>query len=101
VTQNIKSGRLGPAIDMAGSAYNSRQAGYHGDHVHLAVKDEMAEAFEAAITGGLGGRGGAGGQLPLGTEHDPVYVAQGGGAGGGKGGPFEGQGQQLGQGLVN
>jgi phage-related protein len=51
VTQNIKSGNIGPAIGMPGSVYTLQQAGYHGDHVHLAVTDPMAQAFEAALGG--------------------------------------------------
>jgi hypothetical protein len=104
VTQNIKSGKLGPAIDMPGSVYTSGQAGYHGDHVHLAVTDAQAAAFEAAITGGSRGRAaatGGVGQIPIGTQHDPVYVTTTGGAGGGGGSPFENQGRELGQGLVS
>jgi hypothetical protein len=52
VTQNIKSGRLGPAIDMPGSTYNTGQAGYHGDHVHLAITDSQAQPFIDALSGG-------------------------------------------------
>lgn len=106
VTQNIKSGRLTPAIDMKGSVYNSGQAGYHGDHVHLAIKDEMAQAFEDAIGGGgrTLGRPGVSGTIPTGAEHDPLYVmpaSSGTGGGGAGSSPFASQGQQLGQGLVN
>lgn len=81
ITQNIKSGRLGPAIDMPGSVYSSQQAGYHGDHIHLAVTDQMAQAFEAALMSGsflppgkpaglgqLAGRGGI--TLPSGKTLD-------------------------------
>jgi hypothetical protein len=109
VTQNIKSGKLGPAIDMPGSVYSSGQAGYHGDHVHLAVTDQMAQAFEAAITGrsrgaisgALGASSTSGQQAPIGTDHDPVYVTQSSSAGGGGESPFETQGRDLGKGLVS
>jgi TP901 family phage tail tape measure protein len=52
VTKNVHGGQIGPAIDMPGSVYNSGQAGYHGDHVHLAITDKMAAEFEAALNGG-------------------------------------------------
>lgn len=35
---NVLNGVLGPAIDQPGSAYSSAQAGYHGDHVHVAFQ---------------------------------------------------------------
>lgn len=52
------------------------------------------------MAGGSGGMGADSG--PLGSKEDPVYTAQSdtGGSGGGSS-PFESQGQQLGQGLVN
>ena len=85
VTQNIKSGKLGPAIDMPGSVYSTGQAGYHGDHIHLAVTDAQAQMFEAMISGGgvgaMGGGFGGGGVIP-------VYVTNFGG--GGSGNPFAG-----------
>lgn len=82
------------------------------------------DSGDAGSSGGSGSRGGGGGfrsvgspgggsssgggQIPTGAAHDPLYVTQagggasgGGGEGGGSGSPFEGQGQQLGQGLVN
>lgn len=34
---NVYRGQLGPVIDQPGSVYNSGQAGYHGDHDHIAV----------------------------------------------------------------
>ena len=105
VTQNIKSGKIGPAIDMPGSVYNTGQAGYHGDHVHLAVTDQMASMFEAAISGrgassGVD-RGAVGG--PTGAQHDPIYTAQADTGTGGTGGSSstQDQAQQLGSGLVN
>ncbi|QDF19747.1 tape measure protein [Mycobacterium phage LilSpotty] len=56
VSQNILGGKLTPAIDMPGSPYTTSEAGYHGDHVHLAVKEGQAESFLSAI--------GAGGVIP-------------------------------------
>jgi hypothetical protein len=98
VTQNIKSGKLGPAIDMPGSVYNTQQAGYHGDHVHLAVTDQMGQALMAAMGGGGGAYPSAG--MPtiaspggLGTQQSPLYVTP---AGGGASG-----GQQLGQDIFS
>ena len=52
VLSNIKSGKITPTIDMPGSVYNTRQAGYHGDHAHLAVTDQMTQALISAMTGG-------------------------------------------------
>jgi hypothetical protein len=103
VTQNIKSGKLGPAIDMPGSVYTSGQAGYHGDHVHLAVTDAQAAAFEAALTGGRGRVGAAGGQIPTGAQHDPVYVASSDKdkTADDQRSPFEKEANDLGKGLVN
>ncbi|MGJ6124910.1 transglycosylase family protein [Mycolicibacterium sp. Y3] len=49
VTQNVKDGKLTPAIDMPGSIYSTAQAGNHDDHVHIAIKDDMAAAFEQAL----------------------------------------------------
>jgi len=34
---NVYRGQLGPVIDQPGSVYNSGQAGYHGNHDHIAV----------------------------------------------------------------
>ena len=54
ISSNVYNGQLVPAIDMAGSPYNTGQAGYHGDHVHIAILDEMAQAFaNAAVHGGV------------------------------------------------
>lgn len=39
---NVYKGQLGPPIDQAGSVYNSGQAGYHGDHDHIAVGNRPA-----------------------------------------------------------
>jgi hypothetical protein len=53
--------------------------------------------------GGGGGGGGGGGQnIPLGTEHDPIYTTptDGGAGGGAAGGPGAAQGQQLGGAIV-
>lgn len=55
VTQNVKDGKLTPAIDMPGSIYSTAQAGNHDDHVHIAIKDDMAAAFQQAL--GLGPSG--------------------------------------------
>lgn len=48
---NVYDGKLVPAIDMPGSPYNTKQAGYHGDHVHIAVLNEKAAQFAAALQG--------------------------------------------------
>ena len=60
VTQNIKSGKRVPAIDMPGSAYTTAQAGTHDDHVHLAIKDDMAQNFIGDLTGMSAGAAGGG-----------------------------------------
>ncbi|WP_230870829.1 hypothetical protein [Mycobacterium canetti] len=49
ITQNILGGKRTPAIDMSGSPYTTGAAGYHGDHIHLAITDQMAQAFAAAL----------------------------------------------------
>ncbi|ACC42298.1 conserved hypothetical bacteriophage-related membrane protein [Mycobacterium marinum M] len=72
VSQNILGGKAVPAIDMSGSPYTTGEAGYHGDHVHLAITDQMAQAFAAAL--------GSGAVLP------PGAVAGGIGAAAGRGG---------------
>jgi phage-related protein len=101
VTQNIKTGKLGPAIDMPGSVYSTGQAGYHGDHVHLAVSDQMAQAFVAALTGGAAlpsaglptaaaPYGVSPNGMPLGTQNTPMYVT-----------PAGPSGQQLGQDIFS
>jgi hypothetical protein len=55
----------------------------------------------APSTPRFGGADASGRSIPVGTEHDPLYVTHvSGGAGGAAGGsPFEGQGEQLAQGL--
>ena len=60
-------------------------------HAHLRMGN-----FRASSAAGVG-------PVPVGTEHDPIYVTQStSGAGGTSGSsPFQSQGQQLGQGLVN
>ncbi|NBX71160.1 MAG: hypothetical protein EBQ98_04555, partial [Actinobacteria bacterium] len=47
VSQNIKDGVLVPAINMPGSPYNDAQAGYHGDHVHIAWKPGALAQLQA------------------------------------------------------
>ncbi len=111
VTQNIKSGKLTPAIDMPGSIYNTGQAGDHSDHVHLAITDQQAQAFVGALGGNpalpningmaypsammptIAAPGGISpdGTYPLGTQNSPFYVksAQSSGA------------EQLGQDFVS
>lgn len=54
---NIKDGRPTPVIDQPGSVYSTGQAGYHGDHDHVAVTDEMASSFIDAVSRYLGGSG--------------------------------------------
>lgn len=89
VTQNVLGGKAVPAIDMPGSPYSTGQAGYHGDHVHIAIKDDMAAAFQQALSGAgatLAGPGGvavvaaAPGGLPAaataGMTQDQVIDAQ-------------------------
>lgn len=105
VTQNIKSGKLGPAIDMPGSVYNTGQAGDHSDHVHLAITDQMAQAFIAALGAPNAGmfpsagmptiaapQGVSADGIPLGTENSPYYVMPAQGSSGG---------EQLGQDFVS
>lgn len=69
---NVLGGKLVPTIDQPGSPFTTAQAGYHGDHVHAAIRDEMASQFQAAVGGGapaggssiqnlFGGRGAGGG----------------------------------------
>lgn len=48
VSQNVYRGQLVPAIDMPGSPYNTGQAGYHGDHVHIAWKPGALQQLAAA-----------------------------------------------------
>lgn len=51
---NVLHGKIVPTIDQPGSPYTTNDAGYHGDHVHLGVKDEMAQQFMDALgTSGL------------------------------------------------
>jgi hypothetical protein len=107
VSQNIKSGKVGPAIDMPGSVYNTSQAGDHSDHVHLAITDQQAQAFLAALgspnlngmypsaagmptiaaPGGVNPDG-----SPMGTQNQPYYVMPAQGSSGG---------QQLGQDMIS
>lgn len=54
IPQNIYQGKLVPAIDKPGSPYTTEQAGYHGDHVHVAIEDSMAAAFAQAVQAGVG-----------------------------------------------
>lgn len=117
VSQNIKSGKLTPAIDMSGSVYNTGQAGYHGDHVHLAVTDQQAQAFVAGLSNGqiqmpsfAGGPGMPGGGLPLaGSGYNGLSSLGGTGAAGvvpvfvtnfGAGGPGGGGGGNMLQNLL-
>ena len=44
---NIYRGQLVPSINMPGSPYNDAQAGYHGDHVHIAWKAGALEQIMA------------------------------------------------------
>lgn len=111
VTQNIKSGKLTPAIDMPGSIYNTGQAGDHSDHVHLAITDQQAQAFVAALGGNpalpningmypsgagmptIASPGGVSPEgIPLGTQQSPFYVMPAQGNSGG---------EQLGQDFVS
>lgn len=48
VPQNIYKGQLVPAIDMPNSPYNTDQAGYHGDHVHIAWKPGALQQLQQA-----------------------------------------------------
>lgn len=57
IPYNIHDGKIVPAIDMPGSPYTTGQAGYHGDHVHVAIKDD-------AVGGGGGFGGGFRGFAP-------------------------------------
>lgn len=82
---NIKDGKPTPIIDQPGSVYTTAQAGNHADHVHVAVTDQQASQFEAAIQQGTtmlsvgqGNTFGAGYQTGTGTpgyneEGDPGY----------------------------
>lgn len=106
-TGNIKDGQN---VGAFGDFYTMGQAGYHGDHVHIAIKDGMAEGFEAALgQGGVAPPAGSGGPAsPLATTGisssgaTPVFVVNmpGGGGGGmfsagsapGGGGPVPGAG---------
>ena len=45
---------------MPGSAYTTAQAGTHDDHVHLAIKDDMAQNFIGDLTGMSAGAAGGG-----------------------------------------
>ncbi len=48
---NVLNGQLVPTINQPGSPYTDATAGYHGDHVHVAVKDENVQEFLAQLTG--------------------------------------------------
>lgn len=74
----------------------------HMDHVHIhttrgggdgTIPTDMPSQSGASSFG-------AGGKMPAGSEHDPLYVTQTAGAGGG-GSDASNQGQQLGSGLVD
>lgn len=120
VSQNVKSGKAGPAIDMPGSVYNTGQAGYHGDHVHIAVTDAQGQGLISALGGpvlppgaigaggtlagmpgtypGSQGQFGAGGVFGGGGGVVPVMVTNWPGGGGGMFGGMGGaQGQQAAQ----
>ena len=71
VSQNVKSGKTTPAIDMPGSVYSTAQAGYHGDHIHLAVTEGQGQALIQALGGSTGGSGATG---PDGSAGNPVHV---------------------------
>jgi phage-related protein len=80
---NIKDGKNTPVIDQPGSIYNTGQAGYHGDHDHVAITDQMAPQFIAAAQQALGGAAPTTGAItatsgtsaPNGTPQAPFYMA--------------------------
>jgi hypothetical protein len=74
VAQNIKSGKTTPAIDMPGSVYSTAQAGYHGDHIHLAVTEGQGEALIAALSGQPTDGAARSAGTPKGTKDDPVHT---------------------------
>jgi hypothetical protein len=57
IPANILNGELVPAINEPNSPYTDAAAGYHGDHVHVAIKDENAEEFLAQLTALLSSTG--------------------------------------------
>lgn len=83
-TGNIKDGKNTGAF---GNVYTMGQAGYHGDHDHVAITDAMAPAFEQAVAqlfpGGVTGQGGIPSSTyaptmasgPTGTLNDPMNVS--------------------------
>jgi hypothetical protein len=82
VTSNLKDGKLTPVIDHAGSIYNSGQAGYHGDHDHIAVTDAMAPQFLQAVSayfGGQGAPGAPGASAQTGANWDAIAQGESGG----------------------
>lgn len=84
---NVKDGKLGPVIDQPGSAFNTGQAGYHGNHDHLAISDAMAPGFMNAAQGSgvqigglappgaVGGGGGGIGITPGGSVDSAIGAA--------------------------
>lgn len=98
---NIKNGQNTPVIDQPGSIYNTGQAGYHGDHDHVAITDAQAPAFYAdlnryfgqttsagspASSPDDGSGGGDSGPPSLGTAFKDYFF--GGGGKGAEGGPM-------------
>ena len=63
-------------------------------HAHLSMGKFRASSLADSSSDSVGK------QIPTGEEHDPLYVTSTG-PGGSSQSPFESQGQQLGQGLVN
>jgi hypothetical protein len=55
VPNNIHNGVLVPSINMPGSPYNDAQAGYHGDHVHIAWKPGALEQLQGSKLMSFGG----------------------------------------------
>lgn len=96
IFQNPASGqRTGIAGGRpAPSGYYSKDFPEHTGHVHTRQSSEIPLP---------GARSSSAGNIPIGTEHDPIYVTtpSTGGGGGGGGSPGENAGQQLGQGLLS
>lgn len=95
VPQNIHNGELVPAINMKNSPYNDAQAGYHGDHVHIAWKPGALEQIMAGGGGGiLGGVAGSPSNMAMANTPAglllPQFTYTNGSSGDGTTGPLSG-----------
>ena len=76
---NIYRGQLVPSINMPGSPYNDAQAGYHGDHVHIAWKAgalQQIMAMGGAPADILSSLGGSPSNMPMANTPGGVMLPQ-------------------------